>query len=1324
MRLLSRNNNDLTFTQVENPCEAYAILSHTWGQDEVSYQDICDKRLGKAGYRKIEFTIERAVQDGYRHVWVDTCCIDKTDRVELGEAINLMWSWYAKAAVCYVFLSDVSTVAHILGSRWFTRGWTLQELVAPSKVFFFSQDGVLLGDKDSLRSEILAACGIDTKLPVEKVPLAERFKWSLDRQTSRAEDLSYCLLGLLEVTLVFNYGESAQVARDRLLEVVAKEHGQRLVREIQHMLLTHVPATSVSADLEPTISLDFLLKTLDFEAASRRWQTISNPYKNTCTWILKHEDYMRWSDRTANMLWIKGKAGSGKSTLVKFLQSRSTQCTFSFYFHARGELLEHSMLGMYRSILSQILRKQTEIAYKIVGDLQHEARNGIRWDVTVTRLQAVLRSAIALLQEPVKCFIDALDECDQREVQSMVDFLEDQASPNFQVCFASRHYPTITIRRSIELALEQQQHSDIAIFVRGRLNVGEDPLNLAEKVIDKANGVFIWVVLVIGLLNDDLSSGNIYQVDQRLQSLPQGMSELLEEIVLQGADEDVHRFRLSIYWLLYRYGNMTPGVFYLAMTTGLCDAGLAPESAYTTASKDIPDEYLKRFVINCSRGLAEVTESNTVELVHETVRQFLSSHDGRWKLRAGLDLQSESRASDVMKCICLRYATSMQASAAVINRPKQPQSQSQRLFMLYTQDYLLRHAEKAAHSIDQKEFLRQYRRLASKGKDSVSSMLPPDLQSVSWSFSSDFKLLDYLVHSRFDRLIRTCHELGISMQCDTSFTNVNLARSGRHALLEPGRHSLLETALRIQAYTTFTTLLDCGADPDYHITETALSMALRLPHLNHMVAVLISRGADTEAVNAFNQTYLMTCIANDRLSSAKMLLTHGISVDKQDKAGWSALHYAIEGDTIEAVQMLLDHQADANILDLEGRGPLHYAIVSTRPALVQLLLLHGANSSVEDTRGWNALDLTVHRYCSQLAYCRRYSSISRKDMQYRIILEALLAKNVNLDRVNRDGDTLLNISLRGCHYQLTRLLLDRGAKLEACHDVGNSLLEACRLGDLKMLRTLIDHKADLETLDLLGRTALHLLCQHEWKPRNVLLMAHLVRAGANVDTKAFDGRTPLMSLCTIDYYPWGGANYSTLVPKAVKMLLAAGANTALTDSFGKTALELLVERRYRATALIFLGYGGLDASGASLAYRSLCEDTPPLPNHEDDQRDCNDFHGLVLPPSPDLLLDDATVSLPPSPILLPDDAAANSPPSPVLPWKYAAASSPSSPALLSDDAATSFILDPPKITLVESQRPKSSSWFGYSRFGQMLSTFVDPKRSSPQADPGSAWHQI
>jgi hypothetical protein len=243
MRLLQiRDDGSLSLVEyVGKNIPPYAILSHTWAHEEVTFQDVV-RGVGKDkdGYRKIKFCGEQASREGLEYFWVDTCCIDKASSAELSEALNSMFRYYQKAAACYVYLSDVAvdstgqnaqtphppTAVLIKHSRWFTRGWTLQELLAPVTAHFFSNNGVLLGDKKSLEDQIHEATGIPVLAlrgrPLSEFSTTERTSWAGKRDTTIEEDRVYCLLGIFNVHLPVIYGEGLEHAFRRLSQEISK----------------------------------------------------------------------------------------------------------------------------------------------------------------------------------------------------------------------------------------------------------------------------------------------------------------------------------------------------------------------------------------------------------------------------------------------------------------------------------------------------------------------------------------------------------------------------------------------------------------------------------------------------------------------------------------------------------------------------------------------------------------------------------------------------------------------------------------------------------------------------------------------------------------------------------------------------------------------------------------------------------------------------------------------------------------------------------------------------------------------------------------------
>ena len=232
MRLLTTNIDDgfKLKSFIGNKIPKYSILSHTWDSDEVTLQDIKDKtEKNKDGYSKVQFCRERAEQDQFEYFWIDSCCIDKTSSSELSESINSMFRWYQRAEKCYVYLSDVSACHYSQShwettfkqSKWFKRGWTLQELLASQSIEFYSHDNVKLGDKHSLEQQIHEATGIPIEAlqgkPLYQFTFDERLSWMANRETTIEEDFAYCLLGILNVHMPQLYGEGVENAFIRLI---------------------------------------------------------------------------------------------------------------------------------------------------------------------------------------------------------------------------------------------------------------------------------------------------------------------------------------------------------------------------------------------------------------------------------------------------------------------------------------------------------------------------------------------------------------------------------------------------------------------------------------------------------------------------------------------------------------------------------------------------------------------------------------------------------------------------------------------------------------------------------------------------------------------------------------------------------------------------------------------------------------------------------------------------------------------------------------------------------------------------------------------------
>ncbi|RYC54279.1 hypothetical protein CHU98_g11933 [Xylaria longipes] len=360
MRLLQRDdagNYSLTRDLASDDVPPYAILSHTWGLDEVVFTDLAktqDNWQQKAGYNKIRVCAEQARRHGLRYFWVDTCCIDKSDNIELQIAINSMFRWYRDAKRCYVYLSDVSSTATtgakdsatpwemaFRDSRWFTRGWTLQELIAPATVEFYSREGIWLGDKQSLELQLRDITGIPANAlrgtHLSDFTIAEREAWVRNRQTTREEDMVYSLLGIFGVYLPLNYGEGRQYAQKRLREEI-----QKVTKGSEHN------------DFSITVSLSDVPDIPYFVTRERELAEIRRKLS---------------SDGSRRAVVLQGLGGIGKTQLaIAYAKRYRDEYSAIFWLNIKDMA---SIQQSFTKVAKQILRQNPDSSRLSALDIQH-----------------------------------------------------------------------------------------------------------------------------------------------------------------------------------------------------------------------------------------------------------------------------------------------------------------------------------------------------------------------------------------------------------------------------------------------------------------------------------------------------------------------------------------------------------------------------------------------------------------------------------------------------------------------------------------------------------------------------------------------------------------------------------------------------------------------------------------------------------------------------------------------------------------------------------------------------------------------------------------
>ncbi|KAK0790679.1 hypothetical protein LTR59_009173 [Friedmanniomyces endolithicus] len=1112
----------------------YAILSHTWGDedDEVTFDDLKrdDCGRGKAGYdAKLLFCGRQARNDDLLDFWVDTCCIKKESDAELSEALNSMFRWYRQSAKCYVYLQDVSAlkrdrdseqpnwVATFRKSRWFTRGWTLQELIAPRVVEFWSRDGHFLGTKESLEDLIVEITGVPASAlrgaSLSNFTTNERLRWAAKRETKRPEDKAYCLLGLCDVFISPICGEGTH-AFVRLQNAIGKAQGS-LSRGL------HSPRDGGDAGL-PLRAEELvhqqrrreLLASLSFDQMDSRHATINDAQRTTCEWILTHPDYVTWNDRESpslhkGMLWIVGKPGAGKPTLMKFAHSHAVksrveeETVLSFFFNARGNDLEKTTLGMYRSLLFQLLKgvPGLQIVLDAVDANTTTGTDSSQW--MLNTLQNLLSIATRRLgQGQLRLFIDALDECDEQQIRDMVEFFGDLAEDDpenqsrISICFASRHYPTIDIGNGRRLVLEDDpgHAEDLGKYIQRRLRVGDRSSANAihATLLEKANGVFMWVVLVVGLLNEEYRRGSVYAVQQRLAEIPSGLSDLFKDLLRRDRAR-MGDLLLCLQWILFAREPLTREEFYFAMMAGLYH-GLDHRTKWTPRpwdSEEVTAADMERLVLSSSKGLAELTRSKTaptVQFIHESVRDFLLKDNGIVDLWPELDGQLASSSHDTLKSCCSAYlaadlSSHLDPAKSLAETWSSDMEELQRLisrqfpFLDYAHREVLYHANEAAYGVDQQTFL---------GSFELDKWIPiNNLYAMHDSYRHSPRATMLYVSARYNcsRLI-----LAEAPNVDKVWSRLpeEFYQFPILAAFANGHRAALQGLL--------------GDDGAAFVDNIARD---------------IGPGSDELYRMRENKDVLLWTAYNGRWALAECLLTlcanKGIyMISSSSPDGDTLLSLASHGGCRGAkkvVQLLLQQGVDVNAQGGVYGNALQAACCdSSQSEVVQLLLNSGADVNAQGGRYGNAL---------QAACC---DSSQSEVVQLLLNSGADLLLDSGAD-VNAQGGLHSNALQAACSYshdsEVVQLLLDSGADVNAQGGWHSNALQAtCSYShDSEVVQLLLDSGADVNAQGGQHNTALQAACCHNYKSAIVQL---LLDSGADVNAQVGSSATLSMPLPPTD----------------------------------------------------------------------------------------------------------------------------------------------------------------------------------------------------------------
>ncbi|CAH0055068.1 unnamed protein product [Clonostachys solani] len=726
-----------------------------------------------------------------------------------------------------------------------------------------------------------------------------------------------------------------------------------------------------------------LLGSLKFEQIESRRLTIKEAHEKTCRWFLSHPSYKAWLDASKlkqhhGFLWVSGKPGAGKSTLMKFVHSTMTgdQVIASFFFNARGESLEKSVSGMYRSLLLQLLKgypdlqevlddpelmanvwSQDSALQKVLDnnpELRATSSSKDSYRLSLDTLKNIFRAAIMKLgSRPFTCFIDALDECDEQQAIEMVYFIEELTIQStdigvpLRICFSSRHYPYINIRWSIRVTLEAQpgHTDDLMDYTKSSLRITNPRLikQLQKDIIDKAAGVFLWVVLVVHILNDEDRRGRP-TLRKRLQEMPSGLTELFRDLVTRDKD-NIEDFVLSTLWILFANSPLRPNEYFHALWSGLylkgsADTEIPDTSLYT-------DETAIRYVTSSSKGLAEITKSYapTVQFIHETVRDFLLKHNGLNILWAELGSERESPCHERLKECCEAYLNHS-AIHELISETKgmNIRKGSERFpFLAYASQNILYHADYAAKAIPQDAFV----------KNIELSQLAIILKSLG-----RYEYEDYIVKGKKKILLsiladRDCPELIRTLiKCEP--TSEVYGAQFKYPLFTAFKRNNKRSIVALFGLSTcIYNGVDITAGFEHKHTQifsgqTPLTWAAREGRAEY-IALLLEKGIDIDGKNKYGNTALLEASRKGHEGIARLLLEKKADVNSTSKIGSTPLIGASGYGHDTLVKLLIENGADLNATDDDGSTALIQALRDGHEETAKLLIENGASINITGT---------------------------------------------------------------------------------------------------------------------------------------------------------------------------------------------------------------------------------------------------------------------------------------------------------------------------------------------------------------------------------------
>jgi ankyrin repeat protein len=903
--------------------------------------------------------------------------------------------------------------------------------------------------------------------------------------------------------------------------------------------------TARSSNIIDAVTKQSLIDQLYFDKIDERLMHLTAAQGITCRWFLTKPQYVSWHNAAQHLdhggfLWIKGNPGTGKSTLMKFLFERTkvdakgnlSQIILSFFFLARGTVEEKSTTGLYRSLLHQLFEKAPEtrdsLEWMTVDGAKVVQRNG--WHEEALK-QTLSHAVQELGSRSLTIFVDALDECNQHQVADMVCFFEElcgsarEVQVRLQVCFSSRHYPTVIIEKGVEVILEEEvgHTDDIQQYIKSKLRMGKSNQadSLRSEILTKSSGIFLWVILVLDIFNREYpnSTVSVKKMRDRLREIPPELNDLFRMILTRDG-ENLDQLQVCLKWILFAVRPLKPQELYFAVQFG-CNK----ESSGVWDRDDMGLDEMKTYVRSSSKGLAEVTrnEASEVQFIHESVRDFLLGNYGDQWSKVSDNLAGHSH--ELLKNCCLAQLINQEVNMPKL-LPKASEATKLRSnvklnfpFLEYAVLNLFHHANEAQRSgIRQEDFLnnvplqrwiyinnalerydiRRYTESASLLYIFSEKNLP-DLIRIHPQKESYFDVGDErygtpifaaLANNSREAVMAFLKAQADILPQESPFHGLyQLYCQDRNSKASIGRDFVFSKKKEIFSYLVthtpeiFLAAFMCSGKADENSVANSgpmlLSYAAEGGHEAIVKLLFAHNGIDINNRDSSDWTPLFHAVDKGHEAIVKLLLAYnGIAINNIDGFNQTPLYYAAERGHEAIVKLLLAHDGiDINIRNVSGRTPLSYAAERGHEAIVKLLLAHdGIDINIRNVSGRTPLSYAAEK-------------------GHKAIVQLLLDCNANIELTNAGGRTPLSWAAANGYRAVVKLLLDNNANIESMKADGRTPLSwATQNSNYGVIELLLDYNANIESMDADGRTPLfwatkngnygviELLKSHEQRP--------------------------------------------------------------------------------------------------------------------------------------------------------------------------------------------------------------------------------------------------